>query len=157
MGVSGSGKTLVGQHLAQALGRTFFDADDFHSPENIRKMASGRPLLDPDRQTWLNDLAQLLQNERGCVLACSALKKSYRDFLRAAAGPIVFLYLKGDFDLIWPRLAQRQDHYFNGSDMLRNQFEQLEEPAAAEAHAVDIAQSPEAVVADCLSRLEATV
>lgn len=157
MGVSGSGKTLVGQQLAQALGRTFFDADDFHSPENIRKMASGMPLRDPDRQTWLNDLAQLLQNEPGSVLACSALKKSYRDVLRAAAGPIVFLYLKGDFELIWPRLAQRQDHYFNGADMLRNQFEQLEEPAPEEAYAIDIAQSPQAVVADCLSRLEATV
>lgn len=153
MGVSGSGKTLVGQHLAAALGRTFVDADDFHSPDNIRKMANGMPLSDRDREVWLDDLAALLRDKPGIVLACSALKRSYRDHLRGADNQLVFLYLEGDFELIWSRLMARNNHYFKGQDMLRNQFEQLEVPKPEEAFHIDVSRSPEEVVAACLQSI----
>lgn len=150
MGVSGSGKSLVGSRLAKALALPFFDADDFHSPANVEKMSNGIPLSDADRAGWLDDLADLIKRERGLVLACSALKKDYRDRLRAASPELMFSYLKGDLDTIWARHAQREDHYFTGRSMLESQFEQLEAPTAAEAIEIDIAQPPEAVLADCL-------
>lgn len=151
MGVSGSGKSLIGEALAQRLGLPFFDADDFHGPANIQKMASGTPLNDADRHQWLEDLAELLRQHNGLVLACSALKLAYRDRLRQAAPDAKFLYLKGDFDLIWARLTARKNHYFNGQRMLRDQFAQLEEPDASEAMAVDISQSPEGILEKCIT------
>lgn len=155
MGVSGSGKSLVGSRLAEALALPFFDADDFHSQANIEKMSSGIPLSDADRADWLNDLAALIQRQSGLVLACSALKIDYRDRLRRAASDMTFVYLKGDINTIWSRHSQREDHYFSGRRMLESQFVQLEAPSAAEALIIDIAQSAEAVIDDCLSKLQA--
>lgn len=153
MGVSGSGKTLVGRQLGEALGVPFLDADIFHSDTNIRKMANGIPLSDADRHGWLVDLAALIQRESGLVLACSALKRAYREQLRAADPNLTLLYLQGDFDTIWSRHAQRQDHYFNGRAMLESQFLQLEEPGPDEAVTIDIGKSPEAVLKACLAAL----
>lgn len=150
MGVSGSGKSLIGEQLASRLDIPFFDADDFHSPDNVRKMADGIPLSDADRAGWLEDLAELLRREPTLVLACSALKASYRELLRQASPELVFLYLKGDFSTIRDRLALREDHYFNGEAMLRNQFEQLEAPDTAEAYSIDVHQDADAVLNRCL-------
>ncbi|WP_111494604.1 gluconokinase [Marinobacter bohaiensis] len=149
MGVSGSGKSLVGQRLGQQLGVPFFDADDYHSPANVKKMANGIPLNDDDRREWLSDLAALIRDNDGLVLACSALKRVYRDQLRAGDPALQFVYLKGDFDTIWSRHSRRQDHYFNGQAMLESQFAALEEPGADEAIVVDIDQTPEAILRQC--------
>lgn len=153
MGVSGCGKSLIGQQLAEALRLPFFDADDFHSPENVTKMASGVPLTDADRADWLDSLAQLLQTQTPLVLACSALRKRYRDRLRMADPALVFVHLDGDIDTIWARLSQRRDHYFSGRDMLQSQFEQLERPSLDEALRINIDASAEAVLAACLDAI----
>lgn len=155
MGVSGSGKSLVGSRLARALALPFFDADDFHSPANIEKMSNGIPLSDADRADWLNDLAALIQRQPGLVLACSALKKSYRERLREATPNLAFIYLKGDIDTIWSRHSQREDHYFTGRSMLESQFAQLEPPTESEALVIDITQPVEVVIEDCLNELQA--
>jgi len=144
MGVSGCGKTTVGQGVAEALGCPFYDGDDFHPPENIAKMAKGIPLNDQDRYPWLAKLHDLMavHLERGetAVLACSALKKKYRDQLRQGNEGLQFIFLQGDFDLIWGRMSARQGHYMK-ADMLRSQFAALEEPASDEAHIVIIDKS----------------
>lgn len=151
MGVSGSGKSLIGERLAERLQVPFFDADDFHSPRNVEKMRSGIPLTDEDRVGWLQDLAELIRREPGLVLACSALKRRYRDQLREAGNEVVFLYLAGDFETIRTRLAERGNHYFQGEAMLRNQFDQLEPPGKDEAHIIDIRQAPDTILAQCLA------
>ncbi|EWG99288.1 gluconokinase [Halomonas sp. BC04] len=153
MGVSGSGKSLIGDRLARHLGIPFFDADDFHSEANVKKMASGRPLSDADRADWLTDLAELLEREPALVLGCSALKQRYRKRLREAAPELVFLYMDGDFETILSRFANREGHYFNGEKMLRNQFEQLEPPGFDEAIAIDIRMDEEGVLRQCLAAL----
>jgi len=131
MGVSGSGKSTLGKALAQKLGWDFFDADDFHSPENIAKMAAGIPLTDSDRMPWLaalNDqLITCLHADRHPILACSALKKMYRTQLLDGTHDISIIYLKGSYDLIWSRISARQGHYMK-AEMLQSQFEALEEP-----------------------------
>ncbi len=151
MGVSGCGKSTVGRLLAQRLDWDFFDADDFHSPQNIAKMKAGIPLTDSDRLPWLATLNELLlatlKNGRHPVLACSALKESYRLRLRQGIDGLQLVYLKGSYDLIWSRIAQRQGHYMK-PDMLRSQFETLEEPV--DALVVDIRLSPEEIVAQIL-------
>ena len=109
MGVSGCGKSLIGTRLAERLQVPFFDADDFHSPANVAKMASGVPLTDSDRSGWLDDLAELVQGEQGgLVLACSALKRAYRDRLRSGNPSLQFVYLKGDMETIWSRHSSRK-------------------------------------------------
>jgi gluconokinase len=158
MGVSGAGKTTVGRLLARRLGSEFLDADDFHSPANRAKMASGVALSDVDRAPWLEALAGALEARaragRSAVLACSALKRSYRDRLRV--GPAVrFVYLRVAIDVLRRRLAQRTGHYFR-PELLTSQLEVLEEPSDAEALVVDDdgAASPEALasrIADLLS------
>lgn len=153
MGVSGCGKSLIGEQLAQALQLPFFDADDFHSPDNVSKMASGVPLTDADRADWLDSLAQLIHARAPLVLACSALRQRYRDALREADPALVFVHLDGDIDTIWARLSQRRDHYFNGRDMLQSQFEQLERPGLDEALRIDIKRPAEAVLAACLDAI----
>lgn len=157
MGVSGCGKSLIGRRLAQRLGVPFFDADDFHSPANVAKMASGVPLTDADRSGWLDDLAELVRDERGgLVLACSALKRTYRDRLRAGNPSLQFVYLRGDMETIWSRHASREDHYFNGRAMLESQFLTLQEPEPDEvAMTVDVSEPPERIVERCLSALGA--
>lgn len=134
MGVSGSGKTSVGKSLAEQLGWDFYDADDFHPPENIAKMTSGIPLNDSDRAPWLATLQDLiswaLKEGRHGVLACSALKERYRQQLLAGNPDVQIVYLKGTYDLIWSRMSKRSDHYMR-PHMLKSQFEALEEPTNA--------------------------
>lgn len=148
MGVSGSGKTTVGQALAARLDCPFYDGDDFHPPENVAKMASGMPLNDADRAPWLAHLAELLKKHvtrrETAVLACSALKKRYREQLRVSE-QVQFVYLAGSFDLIWQRMSQRTDHYMK-ADMLRSQFAALEPPTADEAIHLSIGQAINAMV-----------
>ena len=146
MGVSGSGKTTVGRLLAADLGWDFLDADDFHSPANRDKMCSGLPLTDADRGPWLDTLAEAISERsragRGAVLACSALKQSYRDRLMVEGG-VRLVYLKGDPRTIERRLESRQGHYF-AAGLLASQFEALEEPT--DALVVDLTEPPEAIV-----------
>jgi carbohydrate kinase (thermoresistant glucokinase family) len=131
MGVSGCGKTTIGKMLADKLSCTFYDGDDYHPESNIKKMAGGQPLNDSDRLPWLKKLNNILSecNESGrdAVLACSALKKTYRDLISKDIDGLQFVFLKGDFNLINERMQKRKDHYMK-ADMLRSQFEILEEP-----------------------------
>ena len=133
MGVCGCGKTTVGEALAAALGWRFLDADDFHPPSNVAKMASGTPLTDDDRWPWLDRLADELRGilARGAhaVLACSALKEAYRERL-ARAGDVRFVHLVGDFDTIAARLAARTHRYMPAT-LLQSQFAALEPPREA--------------------------
>jgi gluconokinase len=148
MGVSGVGKTTIGQELAQKLGWAFADADDYHPPANIAKMREGIPLDDADRAPWLQSLHDAIVGwiaaGRSVVLACSALKQAYRQQL--LVGPEVKLvYLHGEFELLSQRLKARHGHYMN-PELLRSQFDTLEAPA--EAISVDVSrQVPEIVAA----------
>lgn len=146
MGVSGSGKTTVGQLLAAQLDWDYIEGDEYHPPENVRKMANGIPLTDADRQPWLEKLHGSLrahaQAQRPVVLACSALKQEYRQTLAGDVPDIYFVFLKGEYGLIARRLAQRPRHYMKAG-MLAGQFEALQEPA--DALTVDIAQSPQQI------------
>jgi gluconokinase len=134
MGVSGSGKTSLGKSLAEKLGWDFFDADDYHSPENIAKMTAGIPLDDSDRMPWLASLHELLSStlkaDRHPVLACSALRQKYRTQLLDGNDGIAVIYLKGSYKLIWSRMTTREGHYMK-PEMLQSQFESLEEPEDA--------------------------
>ena len=149
MGVSGSGKSTIGRALAAHLGCRFYDGDEFHSPENIAKMVSGLPLTDADRWPWLDRLVQLIGDQirqgEPAVLACSALKRSYRDRLRQDKQGLVFIYLRGSFDVIWDRIQDRKDHYMK-ADMLRSQFDALEEPDEQEALLVDIIDDADKII-----------
>lgn len=131
MGVSGSGKTTVGKMLATKIGWQFKDADDFHSPANKDKMHKGIALTDEDRRPWLENLgqntAEWLKSGHKTVLACSALKKSYRSVLTGNSKKVAVLYLRADYQAIAARLEARSGHFMN-KDLLRSQFEALEEP-----------------------------
>lgn len=154
MGVSGSGKTTIGELLAEQLGIPFFDGDDFHPEANIKKMSEGRPLDDEDRQGWLNRLNELaLQHTTsGAVIVCSALKDTYRTLLgKSLDGQHRFIYLKGSFDLINNRLAQRENHYMP-KDLLRSQFETLVEPK--DALTISIDQTPQKIVYEIIAALK---
>lgn len=151
MGVSGCGKSSVGAAIAGALGAKFIDGDDLHPRANIQKMAGGHPLDDDDRAPWLerlNDAAYSLRhkNEIGLIV-CSALKRRYRDRLREGNPDMLFLYMQGSFEVILERLKARAGH-FMPTDLLKSQFDALEEPAADEADvlAIDINGSFEQVV-----------
>ena len=154
MGVSGSGKTTVGQLLAQKLRLPFYDADDFHSAANVSKMKSGIPLTDEDRKGWLNTLAQEIigwEAGGGAVLACSALKEKYRKTLGSQApDAIEWIFLKGSKELIMKRLLDRKGHFMS-SGLLDSQFQILEEPTYGIAVPVD--GSAEAVVKMILQML----
>lgn len=134
MGVSGSGKTSIGQALSSELDWSFYDGDDYHPPENVEKMSRGIPLSDEDRFIWLEILSNLLAEKylagENLVLACSALKQVYREKLRSNKAHLTFVYLEGDFDLISERMRARQEHYMK-PEMLRSQFEILEPPQDA--------------------------
>ena len=146
MGVSGCGKSRIGQDFATAEGLRFVDGDSLHPPANIAKMRRGEPLTDADRAPWLDKVGQVLQ-QPGTVVACSALKRIYRDRIRAGAGvPVTFLYLRGQRDTLLQRMADRPGHFMPVS-LLDSQLATLEPPAADERHAVaDIAESPAAIV-----------
>jgi 6-phosphogluconate dehydrogenase len=144
MGVSGSGKTTIGKLLAKKNQLPFFDGDDFHSKENIEKMASGKPLNDEDRKDWLLELNRLIQenvNAKGCVIACSSLKKSYRDILSAnVPNNVKFIFLQGSYSEIISRIESRKNHFIPSS-LLKSQFETLEIPQ--NAYCISIMQNPE--------------
>lgn len=150
MGVSGAGKTAIGGALARALGWRFIDADDHHPPQNVAKMAAGIPLGDEDRRPWLDELNSILGKERDAVLACSALKESYRRRLTQGIGSFRIIYLRGDFDLIHARLAQRRHRYMPAS-LLQSQFDTLEPPE--HAIVVDVSADVPACVAAILRQL----
>jgi gluconokinase len=154
-GVAGAGKTVIGRLLAAQLGWQFYDADDFHPPANIEKMTKGIPLTDEDRWPWLERLRALtgtcLDKGEHAVLACSALKESYRQRLQRGAD-VKFVYLKGDYALIAARLKQRQGHFMN-AELLRSQFDTLEEPAG-DVLIVDVRPSPDVVARAIRSALQ---
>jgi gluconokinase len=159
MGVAGSGKSLIGAALAYALSIAFVDGDDLHSPENVERMASGIPLTDENRAGWLRTIAGRIREAKaagtGIVVACSALKRSYRDFLRAEVGNLRFIFLTGPRELIAKRLAHRPGHFMPPS-LLDSQLATLEEPAPDEDVLVcDITKSPDAIVSDLVDRLSA--
>jgi gluconokinase len=154
MGVSGSGKSTIAKLLADSLHWEFQDADDFHSPENIEKMRQGIPLDDTDRIPWLqeirNAIAQWLQENKNVVLACSALKASYRHFL-VLDSRVKIVYLQGSFDIIQKRLKERQNHFMS-EKLLKSQFDALEEPD--DAICVDVSQPSTDIVQTIKTALE---
>ena len=158
MGVSGSGKTEVGQRLAAKLTGHFFDADAFHPPENIAKMSQGVPLTDADRIPWLEAMRTRVIDAcppgETCVLACSALKRHYREYLRATRPASVhFIFLDGSYDIIFARMQERTDHFMR-EEMLRSQFASLEAPGNEEAIQVSIAAPVDEVVTRALENLK---
>jgi len=143
MGVSGSGKTTIGSLLAKELNCKFYDADDFHSETNKEKMSKGIPLTDKDRVSWLSALQNLMQTEKASfVLACSALKETYRDILNIHE-QVKFVYLKGSFEQIEQRLSERENHYMPVK-LLQSQFDTLEEPK--DVLTIDISNMPETII-----------
>jgi len=156
MGVSGSGKTVIGSALARSLGVEFVEGDDLHPEENVKRMASGIALSDEDRAPWLRSIAARLRAAKdagtGLVVSCSALKRSYRDLLRAEAGEVRFIFLKGTRALIGERLATRSGH-FMPSSLLDSQFAALEAPGPDEGvWECDVTQSPADIVAELVAR-----
>ena len=157
MGVSGSGKTTIGTLLARRLGATFADADDFHSPENKEKMHNGIPLTDADREPWLQTLHRLLQSWQAAgvsgVLACSALKETYRQVLAGdmPPGALTYVWLDGSPEMIAKRLQARQGTFMNPA-LLGSQIATLEAPSDALRVVND--KTPEAVVDEILQRLQ---
>jgi carbohydrate kinase (thermoresistant glucokinase family) len=152
-GVAGSGKTTLGKALAARLELPFFDADDYHPAANIRKMESGQPLTDADRELWLSRLREVIQNQLrdvGAVLACSALKQSYRDKLQGSDERVRFIYLDGTRELIQERLMTRTGHFMH-PHLLQSQFDILEPPA--DALRVDASLSPSAQLTAVLNQL----
>lgn len=154
MGVTGAGKTTIGKLLSAQLGWRFYDADDYHSAENIRKMASGVALTDEDRRPWLQQLHKLIvdhkdRNENG-VLACSALKNAYRSILSADAD-VAVVYLKADPDVIRARLGSRRGHYMS-QRLIESQFLDLQEPEACII--LDAALPAEQIVSVIFSQLD---
>ena len=157
MGVAGAGKSLIGEALARALDVDFVEGDTFHSAENVARMAAGVPLTDELRAGWLQRLADRLaaahRDGSGIVITCSALKRAYRDLLRAGAPDVRFVFLTGGRDLLAQRLAARRGHFMPPS-LLDSQLATLEEPAPDEAPLTfDIAESPRDIVAALLARL----
>jgi carbohydrate kinase (thermoresistant glucokinase family) len=153
----GCGKTTTGRLLAEKCGYAFFDADDFHPEANIRKMSKGEPLNDTDRQPWLDILRQhietCLADNQPLVLACSALKKRYRQMLGINQESIISVYLKGSRSILEERLAHRTDHYMARS-LLDSQLATMEEPQ--DGYTVDIRRSPQELVKSIIQTLQLT-
>ena len=150
MGVSGVGKTTLGEALARSLAWRFIDADDYHPPENVAKMKAGTALDDADRWPWLARLNKVLKEEQNAVLACSALKASYRERLAQGIAGFTVVYLHGTAPLIRDR-AQSRSHRYMPATLLDSQFAALEPPAGAIA--IDVAATPAACVDAILARL----
>jgi len=156
-GVSGAGKATVGELLARKLGWNFIEADDFHPGANIEKMHSGRPLTDEDRRPWLERLRkrleQVLSSGENAVLACSALKRTYRDRLRVNEA-VKFVFLRANHALIEKRLRSRRDHFMD-PELLQSQFDDLEEPQPGEnALTVELGRTPQAIVKEIEAKLQ---
>ena len=146
IGVSGSGKSTLAQKLAKSLNLIYLDADDYHPAQNITKMSKGIALTDEDRFPWLDDLNKLAKkhSKSGCIIACSALRQNYRDRLSENLEvEVVWIYLKGGFDLIYERIKARKNHFMK-PDMLLSQFDTLEEPV--DAIQIDISASTDTIV-----------
>ncbi len=159
MGVSGCGKSTLGRALADGLSIAFVEGDALHPPENVARMAAGVALTDADRHVWLQSIAGQLRaakaGGRGVVVSCSALKRSYRDLLRAAASEVRFVHLHGAPELIAARLHGRSGHYMPAS-LLQSQLDTLEPPLADEdALSVDVAVAPGTIVAALLAHFSA--
>jgi gluconokinase len=157
MGVSGCGKSTVGAGLAQALGWDFKDGDAFHPPSNVEKMRAGAPLTDDDRWPWLDAIAShvaALEAEGGhVVIACSALKRAYRDRLRGAGASLRFVHLAGSYELIDARMAARKNHFMPPA-LLKSQFATLEPPGQDEdAVTVSIDAEPQNIIETVLAML----
>ena len=154
-GVTGAGKTAVGRQLAQELGWSFYDADQFHPPGNVEKMRQGVPLTDADRWPWLERLrAQITEClERGdhAVFACSALKAAYRQHL-SVNGEVKWVHLKGNYALIAERLRRRGEHFMN-PDLLQSQFDTLEEPQRDAVLVLDVEKAPSELVQTIRTKL----
>ena len=155
-GVSGAGKTTIGKLLTQELGWPFYEADDFHSHANIDKLRRGIPLTDDDRWPWLEKLRRLIKRSleagENAVLACSALKRAYRERLRVS-DQVKFVFLHGDYALIEKQLRQRRGHFMN-PELLRSQFADLEEPKPDEhVITVELGRTPEEVVEEMKVKL----
>jgi gluconokinase len=155
-GVAGAGKTTIGKLLAQELGWRFHEADDFHSQANIDKLRRGIPLTDEDRWPWLENLRQLIKRSleagENAVLACSALKRAYRERLRVS-DEVKFVFLQGDYALIEKQLRQRRGHFMN-LELLRSQFADLEEPKSDEdVVTIELGRTPEEIVEEIKTKL----
>ena len=156
MGVSGCGKTTIGRLLSEKMGVPYYDADDFHTPSNIEKMERNIPLNDEDRLPWLQILAnkmESLENNSGAVLACSALKESYREILASKISNINWVYLAGSFNLIKSRIESRHGHYMK-SELLKSQFKALEVPDYGVHISID--KSPETIVNTITSKIKSS-
>ena len=155
-GVSGAGKTTLGKLLARELGWAFYEADNLHSPGNVEKMHASIPLTDEDRWPWLESLRELVKRSlaagENAILACSALKKKYRDCLQVGAD-VRFVYLRGSYELIANQLRHRRGHFMNPA-LLQSQFADLEEPRPAEgAIVIELGRGPNELVEEIKSRL----
>lgn len=154
MGVTGCGKTTIGIALAQKIGVTFIDSDSLHSESNKRKMASGTPLNDSDRAPWLRAVSETLLNHENVVVACSALKKSYRDTILAEAPTSKFIHLSGSKELISGRLRERS-HHFMPIELLDSQFQTLENLSQTEnGKSIDISKPVDEIVKEITAWLE---
>jgi gluconokinase len=159
MGVSGSGKSTIGRALAERLGVPYAEGDDFHPPANVAKMASGHPLTDADRWPWLRAIAAWIttHSASGGVITCSALKRTYRDVLRTAAGEVWFLHVAGDRSVIADRLAARRGHFMPAA-LLDSQFADLEPLGADEPGlTVDAGAAPEAILTVTMRAIEGII
>ncbi|AMU15902.1 MULTISPECIES: gluconokinase [Burkholderia] len=149
MGVSGAGKSLIGEMLAERLSCSYTDGDAFHSAANKEKMHHGIPLTDEDRWPWLRTIRAAIEEKQHAgetaVFTCSSLKRSYRDVLRGADTDVRFVYLKGSFEVLQERLKSRTGHFFDPS-LLKSQLDTLEEPGPDEAIEVSIELTPEQIV-----------
>lgn len=154
MGVSGSGKTTIGKKLSQKVGWEYIEGDEHHPAVNIHKMSNGIPLDDNDRFPWLMKLhdiiSEYISREDSLVLSCSALKEKYRRILTKENSAAVFVYLRGSYDVIHSRMQTRRGHYMK-QDMLKSQFDALEEPA--DAICIDIDRDVDSIVQDIIDRL----
>jgi carbohydrate kinase (thermoresistant glucokinase family) len=154
IGPMGCGKTTIGKMLADKIGWSFYDGDDFHPRENVEKMRAGVPLTDEDRKAWLENLHGYIQRRlmenRNAILACSALKQAYRDTLGVDQDTVKTVYLKGSYELLRKRLEDRKHPYMN-KDLLKSQLETMEEPK--DGLTVDISQTPEIVVETIMKNL----
>ncbi|MEM5438425.1 gluconokinase [Paraburkholderia diazotrophica] len=157
MGVSGAGKTRIGELLAERLNCSFTDGDAFHSAANKEKMHHGIPLTDEDRWPWLRTIRAAIEEKQKAnetaVFTCSSLKRSYRDILRDGDKDVCFVYLKGTHELLAQRLQTRTGHFFDPS-LLQSQLDTLEEPSEDEAITVSIELTPEQIVDETLAQIK---